>query len=273
MQQVLQGAEPAQMTVEEQAALRAGLREQLHISEAPVPAAIPARRSRWWVPVFGLAAAAAAFVGFVALGPFDGSDDGAIEIAAEPTAEDTTLEEQGATMSRSEGDTEAPTTIAAGSAEEAPPSVSGLDEDTAADAAEPTTTMAAAAEAGPPVAYAMNAGSTQSTVPDIADAVPPAPELYASLQRSGFSTDPETSGLADDSVGEETVLRDDLEACQGTFSAVVSLDLVLVEPLATGTSNGSEVVILLLQFENLSYFTVTVELASCAIVDSAPAAP
>ena len=276
----LAAAEPVRMTVDEQAALSAGLRAQLNIAEAPAPAPVPlpARRSRWWIPVFGLATVAAVLVGFVALGPLGSSDDAdTLEVATDLGTEETTLAENGSTLGRSQDDLEAE----GGSSEQPDPGTpptegaespaAALEEgDDAAGTAPPEASSDAFEET---ITYAMDAGGDEADVPNVADAVPPAPELYASLQQTGFSTQTASEELEDDSVGDETVSRENLEACEAQLSGLAPPDLIRVEPLATGTRDGNPVVVLLLEFVDLQYFTVTVDLTVCDIVDAAPATP
>lgn len=276
----LAAAEPVRMTVDEQASLSAGLRAQLNIAEAPAPAPVPlpAKRSRWWIPVFGLATVAAVLVGFVVLGPLGGSDDAdTLEVATDLGAEETTIAENGSTLGRSQDDLEA----ADGSAEQPDPGTSpteGAEAPTAAveegdDAAATAPTDDSSDAVDETIAYAMDAGGDEADVPNVADAVPPAPELHASLRQTGFSTQAASEELEDDSVGNETVSRENLEACEAQLSGLAPPDLVRVEPLATGTRDGNPVVVLLLEFVDSQYFTVTVDLTVCDIVDVAPATP
>jgi hypothetical protein len=261
----LRSAEPPQMTVDEQTALHAALLEQLHLSPEPaMPVPVAARRSRWWVPVFGLATAAAVVVGFVALGPFGDSDDsGSTEVAAS-LAESSTADD-GSTMQR--GSEDADTTIG------------GAD----APAAEVTTTMQAAAadqsaavaedelggaEAG--VTYAMDAGGEEAAVPEIAGDVPPAPELHADLSKANFSAQAVTNALEDDSIGNESVAMDDLVSCETALTGLAPENLVRVEPVASGTDDGNPVVVLLLEFADGEHITATIDLAACEVVDFAP---
>ena len=276
----LAAAEPVRMTVDEQASLSAGLRAQLNIAEAPAPAPVPlpAKRSRWWIPVFGLATVAAVLVGFVALGPLGSSDDAdTLEVATDLVAEETTIAENGSTLGRSQDDLEAE-----GGSSEQPdsgtPPTEGAEGPAAAaeeggDSAATAPTEASSDAVDETITYAMDDDGGEASVPNVADAVPPAPELYASLQRTGFSTQAASEELEDDSVGNETVSREDLEACEAQLSGMAPPDLVRVEPLATGTRGGNPVVVLLLEFVDSQYFTVTVDLTVCDIVDVAPATP
>lgn len=276
----LAAAEPVRMTVDEQGSLSAALREQLNIAEAPAPAPVPlpAKRFRWWVPVFGLAMVAAVLVGFVALGPLGSSDDAdTLEVATDLVTEETSIAENGSTLGRSQDDLEA-----AGGSSEQPdsdtPPTEGAEAPAAAaeergDSAATAPTEASSDSVDETIDYAMDAGSDEAAVPNVGDAVPPAPELYASLQRTGFSTQAASEELEDDSVDDETVSRENLEACQAELSALAPSDLVRVEPLATGTRDGNPVVVLLLEFVDSQYVTVTVELTICDIVDLAPATP
>jgi|GEM_PF-2561649 len=261
----LRSAEPPQMTVDEQTALHAALLGQLHLSPEPAtPAPVAARRSRWWVPVFGLATAAAVVVGFVALGPFGDSDDsGSTEVAA--SLVESSIANDGSTMQRG--------------SEDADTTVGGAD----APAAEVTTTMQAAAadqsaaaaedelgvaEAG--VTYAMDAGGEEAAVPEIAGNVPPAPELHADLSKANFSAQAVTNALEDDSIGNESVAMDDLASCETALTGLAPENLVRVEPVASGTDAGTPVVVLLLEFADGEHITATIDLAACEVVDFAP---
>ena len=79
----LQGIDHVPMTSAERTTLRATLREQLHLDDAPeaAPAPVPVRRrTPWWQPVLGVAAVAV-FVMTVIILPGGGSDDSASEEA------------------------------------------------------------------------------------------------------------------------------------------------------------------------------------------------
>lgn len=263
----LRSAEPPQMTIDEQKAMRAALLDQLHLSPEPTaPIPVAAGRSRWWVPVFGLATAAAVIVGFVALGPFGGSDDsGSTEVAASFTDTESSIADDGSTMQREGADADA--------------AVGGAD----APAAEVTTTMqAAAADQSPETAedelaaaevgvtYAMDAGGEEAAVPEIAGDVPPAPDLHADLQAANFSARAVTDALEDDSVGDESVTMDDLVSCETALSDLSPENLVRVEPVASGTDDGSPVVVLLLEFADGGHVTATIDLGTCEVMDFAP---
>lgn len=266
----LGSAEPPQMTFDEQTALRAALMQQLHLSDAPAAAPVAAApsRSRWWVPVFGLATAAAVVVGFVALGPFgDSNDSGPTDVAASFADTESSIAGEGSTMQREGDDGDA--------------AVGGAD----APAADVTTTMQAAAaeqsaeaaeedlgeaEAEAGVTYAMDPGGNEAAVPEIAGDVPPAPELHADLRSANFSTRAVTEELEDDSIGDESIAVNDLVSCETALADLAPENLVRVEPIATGTDEGTPVVVLLLEFADGNHITATIDLADCVVVDFAP---
>lgn len=71
------------MTATERETLHANLIAQLHLEPEPTPVVAPSRGSRWWQPVFGLAAAAAVIAAIVILpGTLTGdSSDTSFEVA------------------------------------------------------------------------------------------------------------------------------------------------------------------------------------------------
>jgi hypothetical protein len=79
----LRSLEPALMTSSERAALRSALVEQLNLQPAAPVVTTPSQTRPWWVPVLGLASAAALLLAIVAVPSiFSGSDDSPAEFVA-----------------------------------------------------------------------------------------------------------------------------------------------------------------------------------------------
>jgi hypothetical protein len=79
----LRSLEPALMTSSERAALRSALVEQLNLQPAAPVVTTPSQTRPWWVPVLGLASAAALLLAIVAVpSMFSGSDDSPAEFVA-----------------------------------------------------------------------------------------------------------------------------------------------------------------------------------------------
>jgi len=85
---ILSASEMPLMTASERTTLRASLRHQLHLDNAPVAVvAAPSRWQRWWAPMGGLAVAAAVVFGAVVVlpGALSGDDSiGTFETASAP---------------------------------------------------------------------------------------------------------------------------------------------------------------------------------------------
>ena len=138
---LLSEAPPPTMTAAERSELRTTLRKQLNLEDASTPVVVgPSRWQRWWVPVTGLAAAAAVIIGVVMILPDGGTDDSLQFAAAEvETTIQTSLNDgadPGGSIGSADGaDEELTTTTAAASEEFLSPTAAEDTIDGSADAA------------------------------------------------------------------------------------------------------------------------------------------
>jgi hypothetical protein len=268
--------------------LHASLREHLHLEPivVPVPVAPPRRRS-WWLPVAGLATAAVVLAGVLYVVPRVGDRSTADNVAGVATLDSTrdSTQEGGST---GEGDVSSPspTTGAAESDDGASPQ--STDDSTAATT--PTTEAGAIgtpleAEASSPDPEPAPADAPESgdaddptevtgadpiVVADLGAEVPSADEIVDLLGTSNDDPQSTIDAYAGTSAPTANVDAAQLAACAGALeSAGGGRDPV---PIATGTSNGREVVVVGFLATADSPATVSViALDGCQIVSSATA--
>ena len=269
--------------------LHASLREHLHLEPivVPVPVTRPRRRS-WWLPVTGLAAAAVVLAGVLYVVPRVGDESAADNVAGVATLDSTRdpAQEGGST---GEGDVSSPSPTAGAVESDDGASPQSTDDSTAATTPTPeagaTGTPLEAETSSPdpesPPADAPEGGDTEDptievtgadpiVVADLGAEVPPADEIVDLLGTS--SDDPQSIIDAYAGTGAPTANVDSAQmaACAGALeSAGGGRDAV---PVAAGTSNGREVVVVGFLATADSPATVSViALDGCQIVSSATA--
>ena len=269
--------------------LHASLREQLHLEPIVVPVPVTRQRRRsWWLPVTGLATAAVVLAGVLYVVPRVGDQSTAENVAGVATFDST--EEEAST---GEGDVSspAPTTGATGSEDGGSPqsaddSTASAAPTTEAGTAETPTDAPAEAEASSPEPESPAADAPEDVatdefsiegtdadpivVADLGAEVPPADEILDLLGTS--SGDPQN--IIDASAGASAPTANvdaaQMAACAAALeSAGGGRDPV---PIASGVSNGQEVVVVGFLATADSPATVSViALDGCQIVSSATA--
>ena len=263
--------------------LHASLREQLHLEPIVVPVPVPRQRRRsWWVPVTGLATAAVVLAGALYVVPRVGDQFTAENVAGVATFDST-----------GEGDGSSPSPATGATGSEGGTSPQSADDSTASAAptteagtAETPTDPPAEAEASSPEPESPAADAPEDVatdefsiegtdadpivVADLGAEVPPADEI---LDLLGTSTD-DPQSIIDASAGTNAPTANvdaaQMAACAAALeSAGGGRDPV---PIASGVSNGQEVVVIGFPATADSPATVSViALDGCQIVSSATA--
>jgi hypothetical protein len=259
---LLRDAPPATMTAAERSDLRAALRQQLNLQDASTPVGVaPSRWQRWWAPVAGLAAAAAVIVGVVIVLPDGGSDD-SLEFAAaqvETTVEASLSEEADVGGSEdSANDAEgsgSPTDTPGGTAE-------GLS----------TTSLAGSEEAAPSVAADDATDGTfeaaEEAPPEAAAEAPPEPlphipEVDLDELGSAYAEgqDEFESELRTSSAVSAPRAAIDAGACLGAIGD--GTDESVVTNVATGTIEGIDVIIEVVEPRNAEPYLIALDARTC----------
>lgn len=224
------------ITPEERSTLHASLRHQLHLDDAPVPAAAPApsRWQRWWAPVTGLAAAAAVIVGAVVILPGGGSDDSFEAVSA--ALSETTVASQSADTSTG----------------------GGADSDGALADEAATTTAPAAAETTTTAASAEEfAGEAPPT------SLPHVPDGDLDSIALAYAGDPESLARGFDSLTKNGTSDADpgIDACRAEASSAD--DTSVIVPVATTVVDGAEAVVLSVTPPGSEAYLVALDLTTC----------
>jgi hypothetical protein len=272
--------------------LHASLREHLHLEPivVPVPVTRPRRRS-WWLPAMGLATAAVVLAGVLYVVPRVGDRSTADNVAGVATLDstrDSTRDSTQAGGSTGEGDVSSPSPTTGAAEPDDGASPQSTDDPTAATT--PTTEAGATgapleAEASSPDPEPAPADAPESgdaddptevtgadpiVVVDLGAEVPSADEIVDLLDTSNDDPQSIIDAYAGTSAPTANVDTAQMAACAGALeSAGGGRDPV---PIATGTSNGREVVVVGFSATADSPATMSViALDGCQIVSSATA--
>jgi hypothetical protein len=236
---LLQDAPVPTMTATERSNLRATLRQQLHLDDAPTPVApAPSRWQRWWAPITGLAAAAAVVVGAVVILPDSDTDDSLQFAAAEVTS----------TVQASRGDE-----VDTGSSAD---SVGSIEEEQTTTAASEELIPPAAAEDGITGTLDSAGAASPRSIPHLPDVDLDQLGLAYARGADEFANELDKSAERADPVESSEV-----NAClDGSGNAAEEASLSIV---ATATIGGVDVVVLSVIPSTGDPYLVALDVATC----------
>ncbi|MDJ0791095.1 MAG: hypothetical protein QNJ71_04275 [Acidimicrobiia bacterium] len=229
----LSAVPPVSLTASERSQLRTELMSQLRLETEAVPVAAAPKRSAWWRPVLGLAAAAAVVTAIVVLpGSLNQSSDDAAETGEALIAE-TTIDD-GAAFDLQSAEAE-------GGAEAAPEAT--------------TTTISASADAS----------TEESTVDDVSDELLAATKGQRDLEEvEGAVDDASVAGVSTFDLARTGSVDRCLEALQDELPRG---DII---PLATSEGEGTEVLYVGVSGETGIEQVIAIALETCGVVDTSP---
>ena len=224
---------PVSLTASERSQLRTELMSQLRLDSKTAPVAATPKRSAWWRPVLGLAAAAAVVTAIVILpGSLDQSSDDAAE-SGEALIAETTIDESAAFDLQS--------AEAEGGAE-APPEAT-------------TTTISASADEP----------TEESTVDDVSDELLAATKGQRDLEEvEGSVDDASVAGVSRFDLARADSVDQCLESLQDQLPGG---DII---PLATSLDEGTEIAYVGVTGDTGIEQVIAIAIEVCRVVDTSP---